>query len=125
MTVIISGNRDVKTMADQKGALRGIDGRPADLEGDTTAALTPWVSAAWNSQFKWNGTGAMPNDERKRLHEFVAKAHKQGRMVRFWATPEKQEVWQELLAADVDFLNTDKLVDLAKFLRENDTAVKK
>ncbi len=62
----------------------------------------------------------MPDAERKKLREFVAKAHKQGRMVRFWATPEKLEVWKELLAADVDLLNTDKLSDLAKFLRESD-----
>ena len=67
----------------------------------------------------------MPDEERKKLREFVAKAHKQGRLVRFWATPEKPELWKELLAADVDLLNTDKLADLAKFLRENDAKPEK
>ena len=62
----------------------------------------------------------MPDAERTKLRELVAKAHKQGRKVRFWATPESPAVWKELLAADVDFLNTDRLADLATFLRDND-----
>ena len=119
VTVVISGNRDVKALADQKTRYAALDGRPADLDGDAPAYLVPWVSASWASQFKWDGTGAMPDDERKTLRAFVAKAHKQGRKVRFWATPEKVDVWKELLAADVDLLNTDKLKELEKFLRAN------
>ena len=117
VTVVISGNRDVKTIADQKTRYAAIDGRPSDLNGDTSASLVPWGSDSWKTQFKWDGSGAMPDDERKKLRELVAKAHKQGRKVRFWATPEKVEVWKELLAAEVDFLNTDKLADLQRFLR--------
>lgn len=120
VTVVISGNRDVKTLTEQKTRYAAIDGRPADLDGAAPAALVPWVSAEWGLQFKWAGTGAMPDDERKKLREMVAKAHKQGRKVRFWATPEKVEVWKELLAADVDLLNTDKLKELEKFLRESE-----
>ena len=117
VTIVISGNRDAKAVAEQKTRFAALDGRPADLNGDTSAALVPWVSESWRVLFKWDGTGAMPDEERKKLRELVAKAHKQGRKVRFWATPEKVEVWKELLAADVDFLNTDKLADLEKFLR--------
>ncbi len=118
VTVVISGNRAVKDIADQKTRYAAIDGRPSDLDGDKSSSLVPWISDSWKTQFEWDGTGAMPDDERKKLRELVAKAHKQGRKVRFWATPEKVEVWKELLAADVDFLNTDKLAELEKFLRD-------
>jgi hypothetical protein len=118
VTVVISGNRDRKTMAEEKVRYATLDGRPADLDGDSPAALVPWVSEAWKVLFKWDGTGAMPDDEQKKLRAFVAKAHKQGRKVRFWATPETEAMWKELLAADVDFLNTDKLKELEKFLRD-------
>jgi len=119
VTVVISGNRDVKTITEQKVRYAAIDGRPSDLNGNTTATLVPWISDSWRSQFKWDGTGPMPAEERKKLRDLVAKAHKQGRKVRFWATPEKVEVWKELLAADVDLLNTDKLKELEKFLKAN------
>jgi hypothetical protein len=116
VTVVISGNCDRDAIEKQAVRYASIDGRPADLESDAAAALMPWVSASWASQFKWDGTGAMPEAERIRLKEFVAKAHKRGRLVRFWATPEKPEVWRELLLADVDLINTDKLVELRAFL---------
>lgn len=117
VTVVVSGNRDRKTLAEQKVRYAALDGRPADLDGDSPAALVPWVSDSWKLHFKWNGTGAMPDDERKKLRAFVEKAHEQGRKVRFWATPETESAWKELLAADVDFINTDKLKELETFLR--------
>jgi hypothetical protein len=117
VTVVISGNRDAKTITEQKTRYAAIDGRPVDLDTNPPVSLVPWMSDSWKSHFKWDGSGSMPDDERKRLRDLVAKAHKQGRKVRFWATPEKEAVWKELLAADVDFLNTDKLAELESFLR--------
>ena len=118
VTVVVSGNADRAGIG--KGAVRyaAIDGRPKDLDGDPPADLIPWVSDAWKNHFAWDGTGAMPAGERAKLGEYVAKAHKQGRKVRFWASPETPAAWEELLAAGCDLINTDKLDDLRAFLRE-------
>lgn len=117
VTVIVSGNRDAKTIAELKARYAALDGRPADLDGDAPAHLVPWVSESWKALFKWDGTGAMPDAERAKLRALVAKAHKQGRKVRFWATPETTEAWKEQCDAGVDILNTDKLAELETFLR--------
>jgi hypothetical protein len=119
VTVVISGNRDKETIARQKVRFAGIDGRPADLDSDAPAHQLPWISASWGSVFRWKGEGQMPQAERDKLKEFVVKAHKRGRLVRFWATPEKSEVWKELLAAEVDLINTDRLAELRRFLLDN------
>jgi hypothetical protein len=58
----------------------------------------------------------MPEAELAKLREFVAKAHKHGRLMRFWATPESPVVWEQLLAAGVDLINTDLLPELRQFL---------
>jgi Glycerophosphoryl diester phosphodiesterase family len=54
----------------------------------------------------------------------VETAHANGQRVRFWATPEqspqREAVWQELLAAQVDYINTDHLQALQDFLLRND-----
>jgi len=55
--------------------------------------------------------------ERDKLRSLVAQAHERGRRLRFWATPEQESVWRELLAADVDLIGTDDLPRLAKFLQ--------
>jgi hypothetical protein len=116
VTVVVSGNRDRATITGQKVRYAGIDGRPEDLESDVPAHLLPWVSANWGLVFRWRGAGPVPDAERKKLREYVAKAHRHGRLVRFWATPESPAVWRELLDAGVDLINTDKLAELQKFL---------
>lgn len=118
VTVVVSGNCDRDGI--EKAAVRhaAVDGRPKDLDGDTPAHLIPWVSQSWGALFKWDGTGDLPDAERKKLTDYVAKAHKQGRKVRFWATPDKPEMWKELQAAGCDFINTDKLDELQAFLQK-------
>ena len=116
VSVVISGNTARDAVKAQTRRYAAIDGRPPDLETDAPAHLVPWVSESWTKLFKWTGDGPIPAAEKNRLREFVGKAHQQGRLVRFWATPEKPEFWQELHAAGVDLINTDKLAELRKFL---------
>jgi glycerophosphoryl diester phosphodiesterase len=93
-----------------------IDGRPEDLDRDPPADLVPWISARWNSLFSWKGKGMMPPADKERLDTLVRRAHEQGRKVRFWDTPENPTLWAALVAADVDFINTDRLDELRQFL---------
>jgi hypothetical protein len=116
VTVVVSGNCDRQAITAQKERRAAIDGRPPDLDADAAAHLIPWVSARWGSLFKWQGQGPLPEDERAKLQEFVRKAHAKGRLVRFWATPESPAVWEALLAAGVDLINTDRLDELQRFL---------
>jgi hypothetical protein len=118
VTAVISGNRDREGITAQEVRYAGIDGRPTDLDSDAASDLMPWISTSWGSMFKWKGEGEgpMPEAERTKLKEFVAKAHKHNRLVRFWATPESPVVWEQLLAAGVDLINTDQLPELRRFL---------
>lgn len=118
VTVVLSGNRAKETVRKQTTRYIGLDGRPEDLDSDAPADLMPWISASWSSLFRWRGVGPMPEAERARLREHVAKAHAKGRKVRFWATPENEAIWSELTEAKVDLLNTDKLADLAAYLQK-------
>ena len=78
----------------------------------------PLLSDNWTSHFKWRGEGPFPAEERKRLAEAVEQAHRHGRRVRFWGTPEQPELWRELRAAKVDLLGTDQLAELHRFLEQ-------
>ncbi len=93
----------------------GIDGRPADLEATSAADLMPWISADWRFQFAAREDGSLSEEQKEKLRAYVAKAHKRGRLVRFWGTPEKPALWKELRAAGVDLINTDKLEELQRF----------
>ena len=114
--VVISGDRPRKLIAAEKVRFCGIDGRIDDLDSDTPAHWMPLISDRWSSHFKWRGRGEMPEYEQEKLKRIVDVAHRAGRRVRFWATPEKPRVWQVLLDAGVDHVNTDQLEELRAFL---------
>lgn len=125
VTVVISGDRPRALMERQRVRYAFYDGRLADLGTGTPASFMPLISDNWTLQFTWQGQGSMPEDERAKLHRIVARAHADGQRVRFWATPDlpgaaREAVWRELVAADVDHINTDDLAGLQTFLKAND-----
>jgi len=122
--VIVSGNRPLALMRSQPVRYAGYDGRLADLNSDLSADVIPLISDQWVKPFTWKGEGPMPQEERQRLNDIVRKAHAKGRLVRFWLTPddpspERDAVWRQLLAADVDLINTDDLKGLQEFFLQH------
>ena len=115
VTIILSGNRPRDYVAKQPKRWVAIDGRLPDLAENPPRSLVPLISDNWTLHFSWKG-GALPPEQSTKLNELVAKAHQQGRMLRFWAIPDRDEAWGLLHAAKVDLINTDRLAELAKFL---------
>ncbi len=122
VTVVISGNRPKDTLAQETARHAAIDGRPEDLDGTLPPSLIPLVSEDWKRLFAWRGTGPFPDAQRQHLRDLVARAHAQGRKVRFWGTPDRPEVWTELHAAKADLLNADDLAALRHFLLQPEHA---
>ncbi|WP_428304247.1 phosphatidylinositol-specific phospholipase C/glycerophosphodiester phosphodiesterase family protein [Lacipirellula sp.] len=113
--VIISGNRPIELVTNDKQRLAGLDGRVSDLDGVDSAEAIPLVSDNWSSHFEWRGDGEIPAEERRRLEAFVTKAHHQGRRLRFWGTPDTPEFWGVLQRAGVDVIGTDDLGALQRY----------
>ncbi|WP_414659974.1 phosphatidylinositol-specific phospholipase C/glycerophosphodiester phosphodiesterase family protein [Horticoccus sp. 23ND18S-11] len=118
VTVVVSGNRAVNDIAAQSVRYAAVDGRADDLDTNPPAALVPWVSENWRKAFKWNWQGPIPAADRTALQSWVERAHRQGRKVRFWNTPDRPEAWTVLLEAGVDLIGTDDLAGLQRFLVE-------
>lgn len=114
--IIISGDRPIAAIQADPERLVGIDGRLSDLDSTLSADLMPMISDRWPTHFRWRGQGAFPAQERQRLRQIVEQAHAAGRRVRFWATPELPAVWDALLTAGVDHINTDQLMELRMHL---------
>jgi hypothetical protein len=79
-------------------------------------SLMPVISDNYGNFLSWSGAGKINDSELKRLDEFIRKAHAENKKVRLWGGPDKPEVWGFLLEKGVDFINTDKLENLAEFL---------
>lgn len=117
VTAILTGNHPpITQVGAEKVRYAAIDGTLKELETDPPADLVPWMSSDWTRSFTWSGHGPMPGADRQKLRQIVDKAHRQGRLVRFWGAPDNIATWRELLAAGVDLINTDNLPGAQKFL---------
>jgi len=123
--VVISGNRPIDLVAEQRTRSATIDGRLSELGGNPPVTLVPLVSESWQNHFDWDGRGKMPAQERAKLREMVELVHRGNRRLRLWATPETEACWEELHAAGIDLIGTDELQRLAEFLKgeEREAAV--
>ncbi|AKZ54326.1 putative secreted protein [Streptomyces ambofaciens ATCC 23877] len=122
VTAVVSGDRAARAPMEAQSTRHAFyDGRLKDLGTSAPASFVPLISDNWTLNFTWQGVGAFPAAERRRLRDLVGAAHARGQRVRFWATPDlagpaRDAVWTELLAAGVDHLNTDDLAGLEAFL---------
>ena len=119
---ILSGSRPIELVAADKTRHCTIDGRLDELPSKATAALVPLVSDNFRNHFRWRGVGPMPPNEKAKLRSFADAAHAEGRLLRFWATPDVPAVWSELRDAGVDLIGADDLARLAEFLTSTPAA---
>jgi hypothetical protein len=116
--LILSGDRPIDlVLGDTAGYLR-LDGRPDDLAKEYSSEKMPFISQHIKSICQTNDQQFLDSGEYEKLLSFVEACHQQNKKVRLWATPEKEQLWSQLLKANVDLINTDSLHKLANYLDE-------
>ncbi|SHN23400.1 phosphatidylinositol-specific phospholipase C/glycerophosphodiester phosphodiesterase family protein [Mucilaginibacter sp. OK098] len=117
VTIVLSGHKPYKMIKAEENRLAFIDEDLIKTSQDTTSTNVYKLSSCKYSKIlKWEGRGDLPDNERRRLCTYVVMAHRFGKKVRLWASPENSIVWEELLKCGVDLITTDKLVSLKNFL---------
>ena len=116
VAVVVTGRRSKAAMESEPVRYAAFDGRLGDLDSDAPASFMPVVSDSWDWAFAWRGFGPVPFMDAYALGRLVAKAHRRGRKIRFYANPDNEAGWKLLLDAGVDLINTDHLEELRRFL---------
>jgi len=117
--VIVSGNRPIDIILEEEISYLFVDGRPEDLGRGFPSERMPLISENFRKISMWNGDGEMDLNEKTRLWFIIEMSHREGKMVRFWRTPDNKKVWEFLLEHDMDFVNTDDVVGFASFYRNH------
>jgi len=118
LTLIITGNRPIETIAAESKRWVAIDGRPGDLAKGYPVSLMPMVSEKYSTILGWTTTlGARSTKNILKVQDFVSKVQSEGRLTRLWKIPETVEAWNWLTYHGIDLLNTDKLSLLHDYLR--------
>jgi len=119
VTIVITGHKPIALLKAQQSRLAFIDEDLMQVQKDTlTTNLYQTASCRYSRLLKWTGRGDFPAEERRILCDYVIQAHRYGKKVRLWASPENPVVWNTLLECGVDLINTDRLTDLKEFLND-------
>jgi len=65
----------------------------------------------------WNGIGAIPEKDLKKLSSLVDSVHALPCKIRFWDAPDTPESWKQFENLNVDFINTDHIQQLKEYLK--------
>jgi len=113
--IVISGNIPFDTIAGEIERLASIDGRSGDLKFDYPVSLMPLISEDWFEISKIFYSNC-ENEMKEKISNYIATAHSQGKLIRFWNTPDSEGQWLLLYQLGVDLISTDRPTALAGFL---------
>jgi len=121
VTIVLSGHKPERMISSENNRLAFIDEDLRLVDHDTLSYTNIYTMASckYSKLLNWRGPGMLPDMEKQRLCAFIKIAHKLGRKVRLWASPEDTHVWRTLLDCGVDLINTDKLEELKIFLTKD------
>src|SRR5687768_12107602 len=116
LQIMISGNVPDPAHWDEYPSYIYFDGRPGISYTAEQTRRISMISTNFGSHVKWDGKSKISDADRKKIADLVDAAHSKGKKFRFWATPDFESAWKELMDLDMDVIVTDKVEALALFL---------
>ncbi len=117
--IVISGNRPPDSTYYQYPSYIWFDGRLNQSYSESALTKIALLSEDFNKFTKWKGTGAFLEADSLQISKMVETAHAIQKPVRLWAIPDQEKSWQLMKQLHVDYINTDKVAELADFLSAN------
>lgn len=119
--IVITGHkgRPFNQILADEPRLVSIDGRYNELGKNINADIMPYISENYNNYLSYKGSveeGEPSMKDKTILSNMVKDTHKEGKKLRFWASPDNEAVWGFLLDHNVDLINTDSLPKFMKYM---------
>jgi len=117
MTIAVSGDMPPPAeWVNYPGYIR-FDGRPTINYSSEQLDRVTLISASFKNYSTWNGRDEMSKHDRANLKDVIQRVHSQGKLIRFWAIPDNEAAWKELIALGVDVINTDNVDEAVRVIR--------
>jgi alkaline phosphatase len=92
------------------------DGRPGIPYTPAQLKRVGMISTNFRDHVKWNGKGRITAEEAEKIRSMMEDVHAKGKKMRFWATPDFETAWKELIRMKMDVIVSDDVTALAAFL---------
>jgi alkaline phosphatase len=114
LSFMISGNVPPPDTWNQYPDFIHFDGRPGiDYTSDQLQRVA-MISTSFKAVCDWDGKGQLSENQRQKINSVMDEGHAKGKPVRFWATPDFEQAWKELMKLNVDVIVSDNIDTLSK-----------
>jgi alkaline phosphatase len=96
------------------------DGRPHIPYTRDQLKRISMISTNFRDHAQWDGTGVLHDSDLKKIMSLIDEVHARGKAIRFWATPDFRDAWQELMRLKMDVIVTDDVAGLAAFIKQQE-----
>ena len=117
LKIVISGNRPDPSTYSSWPSFIWFDGNIDINYSETSLSRVVMMSEPLTRYSKWNGKGRLTGEEELVVQEVIRKSHALKKPIRLWAIPDSINTWYALMKLEVDYINTDRINELALFLK--------
>ena len=117
LQIVISGNRPVPVEFNKYPSYIWFDDDQSRKSNSDQWKRVALVSLRFSNLSSWKGQGEIRKEESLRLKSTIDSVHAAGKKIRFWGAPDSPEAWTALVDLGADLIGTDRIEDLAVFLR--------
>ena len=117
LKIVITGNRPSSNKFNQYPSYLFFDGDLGKSYSNYELSRVGLFSADLSEYTHWNGKGVMVKQDQHKIDSIIKSVHLKGKQIRFYGSPDYINAWQQFIKMKVDFINTDHIVELGKFLK--------
>jgi len=114
--IIISGNMPAPALFEVYPDFIWFDGRLSIQYTPKQLARIALISEDYYKVIGYKFIWPLDSVSIDKAKQFIDKVDKLGKPVRLWASPDKPAAWEQFMQWGVDYINTDKIKELADFI---------
>jgi len=114
--IVISGNMPAPALFEAYPDFIWFDGRLSTQYTAKQLSRIALISEDYYKVIGYKPVWPLDSVSIDKAKQFIDKVHQLGKPVRLWASPDKPAAWEQFMQWGVDFINTDKIKELADFI---------
>ena len=115
--IVVTGNIPSPELFDKYPDYIKFEGSPDVIYTPKQLDRVALIGQSLRKYTGWNGEGPLPKNDKKSILKVVEKTHALGKKIRFRDVPDNINSWKTMMALQVDFLDTGKVIQMGDYLR--------
>ncbi len=114
--IVLSGNRPEPAGFKNYPSFIYYDGLLNRQYTEQQLKKVPLYSENLRKFTSWTGEGDISLKDKTRIQTVIDSVHSLNKKIRFWNAPDNKNAWNIFIKMRVDYINTDKIIELTKYL---------